>query len=79
MDPTPITSPLPQPLLTQSDLDLIESPAWESFFASFPEDTAIEVKAQIAKQFVQMVSKDLQRIFRRAIRRAKEIKALMRH
>lgn len=63
------------PLLTPSDYQAAESPAWASFFTGFPAETPLEVKAQMVQQFVKSISDQLNRVYNATIRRMKERKA----
>lgn len=66
------------PLLTPSDYQMAESPAWAPFFAGFPEEPSCEVKAQMVRQFVETISKELNRVYNAALRRAKERKVSLK-
>jgi|GEM_PF-3033301 len=60
------------PPLTPAELKTIESPAWAPFFAQFPEDTDPKIKGHMVRQFIDMINRDLMRIFKRSLARIKQ-------
>jgi hypothetical protein len=56
---------------------MAESPVWSSYFEHFSGELDLESKAHLVRGFVDTIQKEMERIFKRALRSAKRNKELI--